>query len=149
MNCAKSSLHTTGMQQPVQSSTSCNCGSSAVSSTLSMHCNWRISMVNGPREPASAPRQGCQRPCPSTNTTVATVGARLSRHRHRYGFLTSQDQGRQPLRHDSVADDLDTRTVHLALRNNGHVKNRSKSSTWRISTVICTQNRTVQPLSRN
>ena len=52
--------HTTGMQQPVQNSTSCKCGISTVSSqialelagpaqqtsiTLSMYCNWRISMV--------------------------------------------------------------------------------------------------------
>ena len=40
------------------------------STTLSMYCNWRISLGIGPRESASAPRRGCQRPaqleCPQT-----------------------------------------------------------------------------------
>ena len=40
------------------------------STTLSMCCNWRISMGIGPRESASAPRQGCRRhaqlECPQT-----------------------------------------------------------------------------------
>ena len=90
------SLHTTGMQQPVLSSTSCNCGSSAVSSTSALeNCivctievdhlidvlQLRNSVVNEPRESASSPRQGCQRHCrkntTSRNCGMSTVSSQL------------------------------------------------------------------------
>ena len=56
MNCAMSSttrhlsLHTKGMQQPVQNSTICNCGSSAVSSSSALE-NCRTCTTNKSRPP--------------------------------------------------------------------------------------------------
>ena len=38
------------------------------------------------------------------------------------------NQGKLPLRHDRDVDDLDNRG-HLAMHNNGHVENQSKSGT--------------------
>ena len=100
-----------------KNSTRCNCGSSAVSSTcalekldlhkktstnLSMYCSGRNAMVTGPRESASAPRQECRRPGPSTNTTQAYVVehnghvndlVNVLQQENNYGLLNSKTMG--------------------------------------------------------
>ena len=162
MNCSTSSttrhlsLHTTGMQQPVQNSTICNCGSSAVSSTsalencrtcratsttLSMYCNWRNSMVIRPRESASAPRQGCQRPCRKNTTScdcvISTVSHNCARtagpaqqtsitlsmccNREELWSDEQQDHGNRPLHPDkkqsTTNDGLQLRRPHSFLQS--------------------------------
>ena len=90
-----------------------------------MHAQIRASVVEQKR--------ACQRRCPGTNTTHATVESRLSSHRQHtwnlldlpnsdvdhlfnglqlenlYVFLSSENHRRLHLRHDGDVDDLDTR----------------------------------------
>ena len=79
------SLHTTGMQQPVQSSTRCNCGSSAVSSTSALE-NW-------------------------TCTTDIEHLVNVPQLGNLYG---KTDHGNLDLRHDRGVDDISAKTAgHL------------------------------------
>ena len=73
--------------------------------------------------------------CPTVTSTTFSMDCNW----RIYVFLNSQDHRNLHLRHDRNVDDLDTRGLCTwRLHNNGQVNNRSKSSAWKISTVIFT-----------
>ena len=105
------SLHKTGMQQPVQSSTSCNSGSSAVSSTSALENCWTCTtnvdhLVNvlqlenlcGKTDHGNLHLRH-DRGFNDVNQRIqraATVGSRLSSHRQQRRICTTCKHGHRP-----------------------------------------------------
>ena len=143
-------LHTTGMQQPVLSSTGCNCGSSTVSSTSAL-VNCRTAQ-QGHRPPCSATVE-----CPWSNEQFGPwnlplryngeesvldlhnrdVDNRVQQLGKVYGPTNDLDPERLPLRRERDVDDLDglqLRRLHsLSSLNMGTM---SQLSFWSITAMM-------------
>ena len=134
------SLHATGMQQLVQNSTSCNCGSSAVSSTSALENCWTCTtnidhlvivlqrenfhgFLNRTKETASAPRQRCRRPaqleCPQTARRTESEEPLLCAN-----TTSLHDTGTS-----TTAGTAPATPSCTCRRNNGHVTTLSKNWT--------------------
>ena len=142
-------LHTTGMQQPVLSSTGCNCGSSTVSSTSALeNCG---TAQQRHRPPCSATVE-----CPWSNGQFGPwnlplrhdgeenlldlhnrdVDNRVQQLRNVYGPTNCLDHERLPLRRERDVDDLDglqLRSLHSLSSLNSTM---SQLSFWSIAAMM-------------